>query len=64
MAQSLSWAADSFSANKKSLLVWNPEGLLPCSQEPAAGSYPEPVEFRPHVIFFFICILILSANLT
>jgi hypothetical protein len=25
-----------------------PEGSLPCSQEPSAGPYPEPVESSPH----------------
>jgi hypothetical protein len=30
-----------------------PEGLLPCSQEPATSSYPEPDESSPyrHILF-------------
>jgi hypothetical protein len=27
-----------------------PEGLLPCSQGPAAGPYPEPDKSSPHFI--------------
>jgi hypothetical protein len=35
--------------------MWNPEGRLPCSQELAAGSYPEPDEsnVHPHALFHF-----------
>jgi len=25
-------------------------GSLPCSQEPASGTYPEPDEFSPHLL--------------
>jgi hypothetical protein len=27
-----------------------PEGSLPCSQQPATGPYPEPDEFIPHLL--------------
>jgi len=31
-----------------------PEGPLPCSQEPATCSYPEPDTFSPHPLKLFI----------
>jgi hypothetical protein len=31
-----------------------PEGLLPCSQEPAAVPYPEPDEFNPYLLILFL----------
>jgi hypothetical protein len=31
-----------------------PKGSLPCSQEPAAGPYPEPDEPNPHIPTLFI----------
>jgi hypothetical protein len=30
-----------------------PEGSLPCSQEPATGLYPELDENRPHISTLF-----------
>jgi hypothetical protein len=31
-----------------------PEGLLPCSQQPATGPYPEPDESSPHLLTRFL----------
>jgi len=41
MEQSPPWEVNSHSASQISCLVWNPEGLLPCSQENATGPYHE-----------------------
>jgi hypothetical protein len=30
-----------------------PEGSLPCSQEPTTGPYPEPDESTPHITILF-----------
>jgi hypothetical protein len=40
MVQDNIWKADSHSACKKILSLWNPE-VLPCSQKPTIGPYPE-----------------------
>jgi hypothetical protein len=43
MEQSPSWEANSHSANQDIRRFFiEPEGSLPCSQEPAIGSCPEP----------------------
>jgi hypothetical protein len=31
-----------------------PEGSLPCSQQPATGPYPEPGESSPHLRTLFL----------
>jgi hypothetical protein len=31
-----------------------PEGLIPRSQEPAAGLYPQPGKFSPHHLTLFL----------
>jgi len=41
-----------------------PEGLLPCSQEPATGPYFEPAESSPHLLTLFLrSIPVLSTHL-
>jgi hypothetical protein len=31
-----------------------PEGLLPCSEEPATSPYPEPDQLNPYHLFHFL----------
>jgi len=31
-----------------------PEGSLPCSQEPTTSLYPEPEEASPHLLTLFL----------
>jgi hypothetical protein len=47
--------------SRQSLSYWRipqyfvkPEGSLPCSQEPSAGSYPEADEFSPYHLILFL----------
>jgi hypothetical protein len=54
MEQGASWEADSHSAGQEIPQPFTePEGSLPCSQEPATGSFPEPDEFSPHLATLF-----------
>jgi hypothetical protein len=50
MVQVIIWKADSHSAYQKHIAFFMKlEGSLPCSQKPAFGTYPEPVESNsPH----------------
>jgi hypothetical protein len=48
MELSPSRQANSCPATKKLLAFYETESLLPCSQESAAGLYPEPDESSPH----------------
>jgi hypothetical protein len=34
-----------------------PDGLLPCSQEPATGPYPEPLQLPPPISLSYVLIL-------
>jgi len=31
-----------------------PEGSLPCSQDPASGPFPQPDEYSPHPTILFV----------
>jgi hypothetical protein len=42
------WEAISHSATQESQNFMEPEGLLPCSQEPTTGHSPEPDESSPY----------------
>jgi hypothetical protein len=54
MEQRPSWEASSRPTSQEILrLVWNPEGSLPYSEEPATGSYPEPHVSSPYVTTLF-----------
>jgi hypothetical protein len=47
-----SWQSLSQSGNF--LPFMEPEGSLPCTQQPATGPYPEPDEFSPHLPTLFL----------
>jgi hypothetical protein len=50
MKQSASWKTVGHSASQDtSYLLQNPEGSLPCSQEPINGPYPESDENSPQL---------------
>jgi hypothetical protein len=53
MEQSPSSEANSSSANQEIPAFYGTGSLLPCSQELATGTYPEPNEPRPglHTVF-------------
>jgi hypothetical protein len=53
MEQSLFWEATSHSASQEIPTFYGPEGLLPCSQEPASGPCPKPDETTPHLPTLF-----------
>jgi hypothetical protein len=54
MEQSRFWVADGRSANERiPRLLWDTKISLPCSQEPATGSYHEPDESSPHLHTLF-----------
>jgi hypothetical protein len=42
------------SYSKMSQYIIEPEVLLPCSQEPATGPYPEPNESNPYYPVLFL----------
>jgi len=50
-----SWEAGSHSASQEfPCLFMEPEGSLPCSQDPATGTYPDPNSSSPHLPTVFL----------
>jgi hypothetical protein len=55
LQQYYSWEADSALASQENTLHFmEPEGSLPCLQEPATGPYPKPDESSPCVHSLFL----------
>jgi hypothetical protein len=66
MEQILSWATNNRSDTKEiPNLLYNPKVILPFSQEPSTGPYPEWKESspQPHVLFLLRTILTLASHL-
>jgi hypothetical protein len=54
LEQNPSWVAANCSASRDILhILYNPE-IIPYSEEPATGSYSEPVEFSLHPLILFL----------
>jgi hypothetical protein len=53
--QSPSWEASSYSASQENSPPFvQPDSSLPCSQDPATESYPEPDASSPHLPTLFL----------
>jgi hypothetical protein len=54
MVYSLYWESNSHSASQGiPPSFMEPEGLLPCLQQPATSPYPEPDASNPHFLILF-----------
>jgi hypothetical protein len=60
-----SWGAANWAANQElPSILWNPKVcVIPCSQEPSIGPYPEPYKSNPSHPISLRSILILSTHL-
>jgi hypothetical protein len=54
MEQSRFWKPSSLSGQKNSATFMEPEGALPCLQQPATGPHPELDESSPHLTVPFV----------